>query len=189
MEGENSPEETKLAPAAATLASIAAPHTALPASSFREHTSRLDRLLAGVQSGVAGFAVSLVWIGIVSRWEGRSFWTLPNLMAGLFEGLGGFRPYFNAYTWTGLALHLLLTVAFATLTSQVISPRRRIGPSLGMGILLSTGWFYLVDGFFWRLVFPPFSVYSKRPSIFFGYVLIGMCVGLYSIFVRSDRGS
>jgi hypothetical protein len=131
--------------------------------------------------------VSLLWMGLISNLEGRSFWTFPNVMAGLFYGAASFRPDFHARTWSGLALHLLLTVAVGVLASQTIPVRARLGASLGLGVLLATGWFYLLEGFFWRFAFAPFALYSKRPAIFFGYVLIGLCVGLYSMFVRSER--
>jgi hypothetical protein len=126
-------------------------------------------------------------LGFISSLEGRSFWTIPNLMAGVFHGVASIRPEFHGQTWSGLAFHLLLCVGLAAATSQVVPPDGRLLRSLSAGILLSTGWFYLWDGFFWRFAFPPFAIYSKRPAIFFGHVLIGLCVGLYSIFVRPFR--
>jgi hypothetical protein len=158
-----------------------------PALSPLVPLSRGERLLAGVQAGVAAFFVVVSWLGLVSRLDGRSFWTIPNLMAGLFYGVASLRPEFAAFTLSGLALELLLCVGVAIIASQMIPPRFTILSSLAIGVLLAAMWFYLWDGFFWRFAFPPFAVYSKRPSIFFGHVLIGLCIGLYSIFVRSNR--
>jgi hypothetical protein len=73
------------------------------------------------------------------------------------------------------------------LAAQIVPAGGRLLRALSAGILLSTAWFYLCDAFFWRLYFPPFALYSKRPSVFFGHVLIGVCVGLYSVFVRPLR--
>lgn len=154
---------------------------------FARRVSRSERLLAGLQAGIVSYFALVLWLGSISRLEGRSFWTIPNIAAGLFYGLASFRPEFHIYTWSGLALLLLICVAFGMLGGQVIPPDGRLLRSLSAGILLSSAWFYLWEAFFWRNLFPPFAVYSRRPSIFFGHVLIGVCVGLYSIFVRSDR--
>lgn len=154
---------------------------------FARRVSRSERLLAGLQAGIVSYFALVLWLGSISRLEGRSFWTIPNIAAGLFYGLASFRPEFHIYTWSGLALLLLICVAFGMMAGQVIPPDGRLLRSLSAGILLSSAWFYLWEAFFWRNLFPPFAVYSRRPSIFFGHVLIGVCVGLYSIFVRSDR--
>jgi hypothetical protein len=178
MSGDDSPDFSAV-PAPAPIEGVRVSPTIVP--------SRFERLLGGVQTGVAAFCLSLLWLGFISRLEGRSFWTIPNLMAGAFHGVRSVRPEFHPDTWPGLALHLLLCVGLAALAAQIIRPDGRLLRSLAAGILLSTAWFYLWDGFFWRYAFPPFAIYSKRPAIFFGHVLIGLCVGLYSIFVRPFR--
>ncbi len=149
--------------------------------------TRFERLLAGIQAGVAAFFVSILWLGLFSRLEGRSFWTVPNIMGGLFHGLLSVRPDFGVPTLGGLAVQTLLCVGIAAIASQLIGPNAPLLRSLAMGLLLGTAWFYLWDGFFWRQAFPAFAVYSKRPPIFFSHVLIGLCIGLYSIFVRPSR--
>jgi hypothetical protein len=151
------------------------------------HVSRSERLLAGLQSGIVAYFALFLWLGSVSRLEGRSFWTIPNIAAGLFYGLASFRPDFTTYTWSGIALLLLICVLFGMVGAQIIPPDGRLFRSLAVGVLLSSAWFYLWEAFFWRIFFPPFAIYSRRPAIFFGHVLIGVCVGLYSMFVRPPR--
>jgi hypothetical protein len=151
--------------------------------------SRTERLLAGLQAGIVAYFALFLWLGAVSRLEGRSFWTIPNIAAGLFYGLASFRPDFNIYTWSGIALLLLICVLFGMSAAQIIPPDGLLLRSLAVGVLLSSAWFYLWEAFFWRNFFPPFAIYSRRPAIFFGHVLIGVCVGLYSIFVRPPRTS
>lgn len=154
---------------------------------FSRRVSRSERFLAGVQAGIVAYLALFLWLGSVSRLEGKSFWTIPNIAAGLFYGLASFRPEFHSYTWSGIALLLLICVLFGVLSAQIIPPDGRLLRSLSAGVLLSSAWFYLWEAFFWRIFFPPFAIYSRRPSIFFGHVLIGVCVGLYSIFVRPAR--
>lgn len=149
--------------------------------------SRFERLLAGLQAGIVSYIALFLWLGSISRLEGKSFWTIPNIAAGLFYGLASFRPEFHTYTWSGIAVLLLICVLFGILATQVIPPDGRLLRSLSAGVLLSSAWFYIWEAFFWRNLFPPFAIYSRRPSIFFGHILIGVCVGLYSIFVRPAR--
>lgn len=108
-------------------------------------------------------------------------------MSGLVYGPHSLRPDFGYHTLVGLAIHLLASTLFAVLFALAIPPNLRLFTSLLLGILAATSWFYLVDGFFWRRAFPPVALYSRRPSIFFSFVLMGICVGLYSVFVRSSK--
>jgi hypothetical protein len=145
--------------------------------------TRLDRALGGLQAGVAGAAISMVLMCLASRLDGKSFWTIPNLMSGLFYGYGAIRPEFGMHTVAGLAVHWLNCSLLGIVYAQVVPLRRWMAL---WGPLCGSLWYYLWDGFFWRKAFPPFALYSKRPSIFAAYVLVGLCVGLYSIFARSN---
>lgn len=157
------------------------------ASASLQKTTRTDRLLAALQAASLASILMIFWCGIASRSSSHSFWTLPNLMAGLFYGQSSLRPEFSFQTLSGLALHLVFSTAFALLFATLIPPTLRPLTSLILGILAATTWFYLLDGFFWRNSLPLVSQYSRRPSIFFSFVLLGICVGLYSVFVRSSK--
>jgi hypothetical protein len=149
--------------------------------------TRADRLFAAVQAASLASMLMIFWCGIASRSSSHSFWTLPNLMAGYFYGQNSLQPNFSFHTLSGLSLHLLLSTIFALIFAAVVPPTLRPLTSLMLGILSATTWFYLLDGFFWRNSFPLVSQYSRRPSIFFSFVLLGICVGLYSVFVRSSK--
>jgi hypothetical protein len=149
--------------------------------------NRTDRLLAAVQAATLSSMLTIFWCGIASRSSSHSFWTVPNLMAGLFYGQFSLRPDFGFHTLSGLAIHLLLSTLFALIFAALVPPTLKPFTSLLIGILAATSWFYLIDGFFWRRAFPPVAIYSRRPSIFFSFVLMGICIGLYSVFVRSSK--
>ncbi|GAB4357091.1 MAG: hypothetical protein OHK0021_01400 [Bryobacter sp.] len=151
-----------------------------------QFTSRKERLLAGLQAGTLAFLTSLLWLLLVSGLEGRSIWTYPNLLACVFSGVDSFRPQFSEQTPAGLSIHFLSCSLTGVFASQVIGLRTRAAASLGIGILLATAGYYLVDFLIWRNWLPVFAVYSRRLPIFFSHVLVGLCVGLYSIFVRRD---
>lgn len=161
--------------------------TSLKNSNSLFAASHLERLLAAMQAASLASILAIFWCGIASSSSSHSFWTLPNLMAGLFYGNASLRPDFGFHTLTGLAIHLLLSTAFACLFATAIPPTLRPLTSLLFGVFGATTWFYVLDGFFWRKAFPPLALYSRRPSIFFSFVLMGICIGLYSVFVRSRR--
>jgi len=144
-------------------------------------------MLGSVQAACLSAIFTIFWCGISSRSSGHSFWTYPNLLAGLFYGQNSLRPDFGFHTLTGLSIHLLLTTIFALLFASLAPPVLKPLSSMLLGILAATSWFYLLDGFFWRRAFQPVTLYSRRPSIFFSFVLMGICIGLYSVFVRSSK--
>lgn len=149
--------------------------------------SRLERTLAAAQAASVAAICMILWDGLSSLAGSHSFWTVPNLMAGAVYGPASLRPDFGFYTLVGFAIHILTCTLFAILFAALVPPSLRLLTSVLLGILAATSWFYLWDGFFWRKTFAPFALYSKRPSIFFSFVLLGICVGLYSVFVRSER--
>ncbi len=167
--------------------SVSAPPARAQSPASPLQATRLDRLFAALQAGSLASLLMIFWCGIASRSSSHSFWTFPNLMAGIFYGQNSLQPDFGFYTLSGLSVHLLLSAIFALIFAAVIPPTLRPLTSLVLGILSATTWFYLLDGFFWRNSFPLVSQYSRRPSIFFSFVLLGICVGLYSVFVRSSK--
>jgi hypothetical protein len=154
---------------------------------FTQASPRIERLLAAFQAAILSFLLTTFWFGIATTANSHSFWTLPNLMSGVFFGPSSLRPDFGFHTLSGLALHVLLSCLFATLYSLVVPTTLSLLASLLVGILAASWWFYLLDAFFWRPLFPAMSMYSRRPSIFFSFVLMGICIGLYSVFVRSPK--
>jgi hypothetical protein len=156
-------------------------------SVLAQASPRIERILAALQAAILSFLVTTFWFGISTSANSHSFWTLPNLMSGVFYGASSLRPDFGFHTLSGLALHVLLSCLFAILYAMAVPSTLPTLPSLLIGILAASWWFYLLDAFFWRPLFPAMSIYSRRPSIFFSFVLMGICIGLYSVFVRSPK--
>lgn len=165
--------------------SVSPPPVRLPA--VLEDVGRTERAWAGIQAGVLAAIMSLGWWMLAGLPNNQSIWTLPNLMGGAFYGQRSLRAGAGLYTSAGLSLHLLLCVSLALLASQLLSPKTRLSFSVLGTVLGASLWFYLWDGFFWRTVFPPYALYCKQGVIFAGFLIEGLCVGLYSLFVRSTR--
>lgn len=158
-----------------------------PAKETAFAASRFERSLAAIQASILAAAVSLGWWMLSGLATNQSIWTLPNLMGGAVFGARSLRASPGIYTATGLSFHILLCLGFALIASQILPTTLRLTTSILASTLGASIWFYLWDGFFWHTAFPPFALYSKQPTIFLGFLLQGLCIGLYSILVRSTR--
>ena len=84
----------------------------MPSGNQSGVSSRTNILLAGLESGVAGGLAMLAWLAAVSLWNGRSVWSIPNLLATTFYGEAALRRGFRWMTLSGLSFHLFLTGLF-----------------------------------------------------------------------------
>lgn len=148
---------------------------------------RYERVLAALQAASLSFLLTTFWCGIAARSSDYSFWTFPNLMAGAVIGSASLRPDFGFHTAVGLSLHYLTGIGFGVLYALAVPASLKPISAVLLGILAGSWWYYLLDGFVWRKLFPPLALYSRRPSIFFAFVLMGICIGLYSVLVRSSN--
>src|SRR3954465_12760694 len=98
--------------------------------SARVASPRVFFLLAGLQAGVAGALVMLLWLALASVWYRRSLWHIPNLLATPFHGEAALRHRFSFSTVSGIALHVLiygaLGAAFALAVQDRWSPARKV---------------------------------------------------------------
>src|ERR1700737_3859992 len=76
---------------------------------YGNERSRLLQAIAGVESGVLGGTLMLVWLGLLSFLQGRSVWSISNLLASTFYGEAALRRGFRWTTLSGVALHLMMT--------------------------------------------------------------------------------
>ena len=67
--------------------------------------SKILQAMAGVESGVRGGLFMLVWLGLLSLLQGRSIWSIPNLLASTFYGEAALRRGLRWTTLSGVALH------------------------------------------------------------------------------------
>src|SRR5713101_5788780 len=71
--------------------------------------SKMLLVMAGLECGVLGGVFMLVWLAIISLLQGRSVWSIPNLLASTFYGEAALRRGFRWATLSGVALHLVMT--------------------------------------------------------------------------------
>jgi len=130
----------------------------------------------------------LGWLALVSVWNGRSVWSVSNLLATTFYGEPALGRGFRWMTLSGLALHLCLTglvgVAFA-FAVRSLAWRGRI---ILLGLLAGLAWYYACFGFFWRHVNPLVTIYSPQHGMLFAHLALGAFLGFTPRFRRAlDR--
>src|ERR1700674_3163072 len=116
--------------------------------------SKVLQAVAGVESGILGGALMLVWLGLLSFLQGRSIWSIPNLLASTFYGEAALRRGFRWTTLSGIALHLIMA-AMAGLVFGLavggIASRSRV---MLLGLAAGMTWYFLGLDVFWKHVNP-----------------------------------
>src|SRR6059036_69653 len=83
--------------------------------------STIHLFMAGVQSGVLGGLFMIVWLALLSLLQGRSAWSIPNLLASTFYGEAAMRHGFRWATLSGVALHVIVSALAGVLFGMAVS--------------------------------------------------------------------
>lgn len=133
----------------------------------------LSGALAGLQAGVMGALFLLIWLGLSSAWQRRSFWTAANLMASFFYGDGAVRPGFSRMTFAGIALYVLVYGALGMLFGAAARGRLRGIRLLLCGVVFGLAWYYLAFGLLWKKLAPLVALlHPERPTLA-GHIVYG----------------
>lgn len=145
------------------------------------------RALAGLEAGVLGGLVMLLWFGLDS-WLHREFvWKVPHLLASLFYGQRVFRPVFGVVTLAGIALVLFqagsVGALFACLLPRPPHPVRLVVAAL----TASMSWYWLSQTIFWRHWIPELPVYTSPATMVVAHILFGVSLARYGSTVETLR--
>lgn len=141
-------------------------------------------LLAGLQAGMAGGLLVLVWLAVTSLFYRHTAWWVPNIYASTFFGDKSLRDTFTKYTWSGIALLLSQFAAFGALFAVIARQDRDRLRAVLFGVLASVGWYYLMFHGIWKSVSPLMLVYSPDRPIFAGHLLYGVWLGRTPLYAR-----
>jgi hypothetical protein len=166
-----------------------APETAATQEPWRP-AGALESLLAGLQAGMAGVLLMLVWLGVSAVWQQRSFWTAENLMASAFYGPGSIHSGFASRTLPGLALYLVLYSLLGALlgvTLRNYSTRMR---TVLVAIFFALVWYYASFHWMWERVMPLVAqLHAERPTTI-GHVIYGLWLGRFPEYLkRADKAT
>lgn len=142
------------------------------ADAGRTHTN-LRHALAGLQAGVSGAFLMMVWSAIGSLWSRRSIWMIPNLYATTFYGSRAYVNGFLKTSWSGVALMLMVCGLGGVVWGLLWRERRKPFPLL-FGALAGLLFYYVCFKMIWMRVNPLIPLYAPEPQIQVGYFLWGL---------------
>ena len=142
-------------------------------------------MIAGIESGVLGGMFMLGWLALVSLSQGRSAWSMPNLLASTFYGEAALRRGFRWATLSGVALHVTMSASLGLLFGLAVSgvPSRPRVMLLGIGAGIA--WYFLSLGIFWKHVNPMVPLYGGGSGWFTAHVGLGIFLGSFPRYLRS----
>src|ERR1700730_10874302 len=107
----------------------------------------LLRAMAGVEGGGIGGVFMLAWLALVSLLQGRSIWSIPNLLASTFYGEAALRRGFPWVSLSGVALHLIMTAMAGLMFGLAVSGIASRGRVMLLGFASGMAWYFLWLGF------------------------------------------
>lgn len=142
----------------------------------------LARLLAGLQAGILGGLVTVIWFMVLSVWSLRSPWALVNLFAASAWHAPSWSANFGIATFTGIALHLAACGFFGMFIGWALpkppAPSHMSLAGFTFGAILSL----MLYEFFWRRLVPSLGAYTTPGAIVTVHLLFGVCVGQFPRF-------
>jgi cytochrome b561 len=143
----------------------------------------LPRLLAGLQVGILGGLVSIVWFLILSTLYFRAPWSLINLFSASLRDSATWGHGFSKLTFTGLAAHIfacgLVGMLVGWLVPRPLGNARISFAALVFGIVISL----MVYEFLWRRLVPLLSEYIPATSVLMVHLLIGLSLAQFPKFI------
>jgi hypothetical protein len=161
-----------------------------PVPQPRRQPAALAALLAGLQAGMLGACWMLVWLGVSSAWQRRSFWTAANLMATLFYGDRAIRDGFARSTLSGVAVYILLYSTLGALFALALRsrlPRLRL---FLVSVAFALAWYYVSFTLLWKAAIPLVTLLHSAQPMILGHLVFGACLGRYPVYlVAFNKGS
>lgn len=143
------------------------------------------RALAGLQVGITGGLVMLLWFGLDAWLHREFFWKVPHLFASLFYEQRIFRAAFSAVTLAGIALILaeagIVGVLFG---SAVLRPPHIIRLAV-TALVASMSWYWVSQSLLWRNWIPLLPSYTTPATMIVAHVLYGLCLARYGNVVNT----
>src|SRR5437762_6288245 len=112
--------------------------------------SKINLVMAGVEAGVLGGLFVMAWLATLSLLQGRSVWSMPNLLASTFYGQAALRRGFRWATLSGVALHVTLSASVGLLFGLAVSGVASRPRVMLLGLGTGAAWYFLSLGFFWK---------------------------------------
>src|SRR5206468_8459879 len=118
----------------------------MPAGDHIAGGSKIKLAMAGVEAGVLGGLIMMAWLAMLSLLQGRSVWSIPNLLASTFYGEAALRHGFRWATLSGVALHVIVSALAGVLFGMAVSGIVGRGKVMALGVAAGVAWYFLSLG-------------------------------------------
>ena len=143
------------------------------------------RLLAGLETGVLGAILLLVWFSLDAVYQGQHWYAFPNLWATLFFGQDAFRMRAGWATASGISIHLLLLSLEGAVFGAIWRWSRWFWLTLAAGILWAMLCYWGMNLSLWKNFAPFVPRMMPQPATGLAVLLFGIC--LSRIPVRAEK--
>ncbi|HUI53579.1 MAG TPA: hypothetical protein VLY04_01320 [Bryobacteraceae bacterium] len=140
--------------------------------------------LAGLEAGMLGALWMLVWMGLSSTWQRRSFWAPENLMATAFDRNASIRGSFAGTTFSGLALYLLIYSLLGAVFATAVRERLPWVRIALLSMVFGMAWYYLSFQVIFKSVMPLVALLHVERSTVLGHLVYGAVLGRYPVYLR-----
>ena len=133
-------------------------------------------ILAGIEIGIIGGVVMLLWLALSAPLTGNSWWSILNLFASHSYGVRLVRGGPGMVTVSGIAVQLAAAGAVGAITGFLV-PSGRL-----FGLAVTVTWYVFCYGFFWKRYAPLVLVYGPQPLLAIAFFLYGSVLGWHPHF-------
>jgi hypothetical protein len=141
--------------------------------------SKVLQAMAGVESGVLGGAFMLIWLGLLSLLQGRSVWSISNLLASTFYGEAALPRGFRWTTLSGVALHVIMTAMAGMVFGLAVGGIASRSRVMLLGLAAGLTWYFLSLGIFWKYLNPIVPSYFQGSGMLLAHLGLGYFLGSF----------
>ena len=147
--------------------------------------SKINLVMAGVEAGVLGGLFVMAWLATLSLLQGRSIWSMPNLLASTFYGEAALRRGFRWSSLSGVALQVIVSAAVGLLFGLAVSGVANRGRVMMLGLAAGAAWYFLSVGIFWKYVNSMVPLYAGGGGMFLAHVGMGAFLGSFPRYLQA----
>jgi len=146
-------------------------------------TKKALDILAGIEIGIIGGIVMLLWLAISAPLIGNSWWSVLNLFASHSYAVRLVREGPGMVTVSGIAMQLVAAGVVGAITG-FLAPSGRL-----FGLAVTVAWYMLCYVFFWKRYAPLVPVYGPQPLLAIAFFLYGSVLGWHPYLAARLYGS
>lgn len=143
---------------------------------------RMLNALAGLELGVLGGALMLLWYAMIAPVFAQPWWMVPNLLASKYFATRIVRTEAGLATISGIALHIVMA-GFVGALAGILTPATRLW-ALGAAL----AWYLAAYFLLWKRASPLLVDYYPQPVLAIGYFVYGSVLGYRRARVRALGG-